>query len=153
MDEAGWDPEILITGRCYQPNAKYCAELLFTDLEQLVLDYEQLKASNFTTNVSLDETLLERFENVVQVLRNVLPHIQHSHSFVTLSEIAHNLRLMYWDYICHSGFPCRSRCSQVVVLSLRLPETIKTGQPGRPKFDINEKTLIELRTLGLTGMK
>ena len=92
----------------------------FTDLEQLVLDYEQLKASNFTTNVS---------------------------------EIAHNLRLMYWDYICHSGFPCRSRCSQVVVLSLRLPETIKTGQPGRPKFDINEKTLIELRTLGLTGMK
>ena len=125
----------------------------FTDLEQLVLDYEQLKASNFTTNVSLDETLLERFENVVQVLRNVLPHIQHSHSFVTLSEIAHNLRLMYWDYICHSGFPCRSRCSQVVVLSLRLPETIKTGQPGRPKFDINEKTLIEPRRLGLTGMK
>ena len=47
----------------------------FTDLEQLVLDYEQLKASNFTTNVSLDETLLERFENVVQALRNVLPHI------------------------------------------------------------------------------
>ena len=125
----------------------------FTDLEQLVLDYEQLKASNFTTNVPLDETLLERFENAVQALRNVLPHIQHSHSFVTLSEIAHNPRLVYWDYICHSDFPCRSRCSQVVVLSLSLPETIKTGQPGRSKFDINEKTLIELRTLGLTGMK
>ena len=57
----------------------------FTDLEQLVLDYEQLKASNFTTNVSIDETLFERFENAVQALRNVLPHIQHSHSFVTLS--------------------------------------------------------------------
>ena len=51
----------------------------FTDLEQLVLDYEQLKASNFTTNVSLDETLLERFENAVQALENV-PHIQHSHN-------------------------------------------------------------------------
>ena len=125
----------------------------FTDLEQLVLDYEQLKASNFTTNVPLDETLLERFENAVQALLNVLPHIQHSRSFVTLSEIAHNPRLVYWDYICHSDFPCRSRCSQVVVLSLGLPETIKTGQPGRSKFDINEKTLIELRTLGLTGMK
>ena len=37
----------------------------FTDLEQLVLDFEQLKASNFTTNVFLDETLLERFENAV----------------------------------------------------------------------------------------
>ena len=120
----------------------------FTDLEQLLLDYEQLKASNFTTNVSLDETLLERFQNAVQALRNVLPHIQHLHSFATLSEIAHNLRLMYWDYIRHSDFPCRSRCSQVAVLSLSLPETIKTGQPGRPKFDINEETLIELRTLG-----
>ena len=94
----------------------------FTDLEQLVLDYEQLKVSNFTTNVSLDETLLERFENAVQALRNVLPHIQHSHSFVTLSKIAGNLWLMYWDYICHSDFPCRSRCSQVVVLSLSLPD-------------------------------
>ena len=120
----------------------------FTDLEQLVLDYEQLKASNFTTNVSLDKTLLERFENVVQALRNVLPHIRHSHSFVTLSEIAHNLRLMYWVYICHSDFPCRSRCSQLAVLSLSLPETVKTGQPGRSKSDMNEKTLIELRTLG-----
>ena len=84
----------------------------FTDLEQLVLDYEQLKASNFTTNVSLDETLLERFENAVQALQNVPPHIQHSHSFATLSEIEHNLRLMCWDYIRHIDFPCRSRCSQ-----------------------------------------
>ena len=55
-------------------------DLFFIDLEQLVLDYEQLKASNFTTNYSLDETLLERFENAVQPLRNVLPHVHHSHS-------------------------------------------------------------------------
>ena len=98
--------------------------------------------------VSLDETLQERFENAVQALRNVFPHIRHSHSFARLSEITHNLRLIYWDYIRHSDFPCRSRCSQVVVLSLSLPETIKTEQPGRPKFDISEETLIELRTLG-----
>ena len=77
----------------------------------------------------------------------MLPHIRLSHSFATLSEIAHNLRLIYWDYIRHSDFPCRSRCSQVFVLSLSLPETIKTRQPGRPKFDINEETLIERRTL------
>lgn len=47
-------------------------DLFFIDLEQLVLDYEQLKASNFTTNYSLAETLLERFENAVRALRNVL---------------------------------------------------------------------------------
>ena len=78
-------------------------DMFFIDLEQLVLDYEQLKASNFTTNYSLDETLLERFENAVQALRNVLPHVHHSHSVAAiLSEIAHNLQLMYWDYIRHS---------------------------------------------------
>ena len=105
-------------------------------MEQLVLDYEQLKASNFTTNVSLDETLLERFENAVQALRNVLHHIQHSHnSFVTLSEIAHNLWLIYWDYIRHSDFPCRSRCSLVAILSLSLPETIlKKGNQEDPSL-------------------
>ena len=95
-------------------------DLFFVDLEQLVLDYEQLKASNLSTNISLDETLLERFENAVQALRNVLPHVHHSHSLAAmLSEIAHNLQLMYWDYIRHSEFPCRSRCSQVAVLSLK----------------------------------
>ena len=63
-------------------------DLFFIDLEQLVLDYEQLKASNFTTNYSLDETLRERFENAVQALRNVLPHVHHSHSVAAiLSEI------------------------------------------------------------------
>ena len=40
-------------------------DLCFVDLEQLVLDYEQLKASNLSTNISFDETLLERFENAV----------------------------------------------------------------------------------------
>ena len=58
--------------------------VFFIDLEQLVLDYEQLKASNFTTNYSLDETLLERFENAVLALRNVLPHVHHSHSVAAI---------------------------------------------------------------------
>ena len=55
---------------------------------------------------------------------------------------------MYWDYIHHGDFPCHSRCSQVAVLSFNLPESVKTGHPVRPKFDIYEETLIELRSLG-----
>ena len=62
-------------------------DMFFIDLEQLVLDYEQLKASNFTTNYSLDETLLERFENAVQALRNVLPHVHHSHSVAAILSV------------------------------------------------------------------
>ena len=71
-----WPAEQVVTvsdGTCF-----------FIDLEQLVLDYEQLKASNFTTNVSLDETLLERLENGVQALRNVLPLVHHSHSLAAI---------------------------------------------------------------------
>ena len=52
-------------------------DLFFVDLKQLVLDYEQLKASNFSTNISLVETLLERLENDVQALQNVLPYVHH----------------------------------------------------------------------------
>ena len=66
-------------------------DLFFVDLKQSVLNYEQLKASNLSTNISLDETLLERFENDVQALQNVLPHVHHSHSLnAILSETAHN---------------------------------------------------------------
>ena len=52
-------------------------DLFFVDLKQLVLDYEQLKASNFSTNISLVETLLERLENDVQALQNALPYVHH----------------------------------------------------------------------------
>ena len=62
----------------------------FIDLEQLVLDYEQLKAPNFTTNYSLDETL-ERFKNAVQALRNVLPHVHHSHSVAAILLEIHSI--------------------------------------------------------------
>ena len=55
---------------------------------------------------------------------------------------------MYWNYIRHGDFPCRSRCSQVAVLSFNLPESVKTVHPGRPKFDIHKETLIDLRSLG-----
>ena len=61
-------------------------DLFFVDLKQF-----KLKASNLSTNISLVETLLERFENDVQALQNVLPHVHHSHSLAAiLSEIAHN---------------------------------------------------------------
>ena len=49
---------------------------------------------------------------------------------------------MYWDYIRHGDFPCRSRCSQVAVLSFNLPESVKTGHPGRPKFDTAVSTKV-----------
>ena len=54
---------------------------------------------------------------------------------------------MYWEYIRQGE--CLSRCSQVAVLSFNLPETVKTEQPGRPKFDIQEETLFKLTLLGL----
>ena len=93
-------------------------DLFFIDLEQLVLDYEQLKASNFTTNYSLDETLLERFENAVQALRNMLPHVHHSHSVAAILHVTQFIwfaisllnsidSLGYYQYYCQlQSFSC-----------------------------------------------
>ena len=47
-------------------------------------------------------------------------------------------------------FPSRTRCSQVAGLSLSSPNRVDIGQVGRPKFDIKEETVVELRSLGFS---
>ena len=63
-------------------------------------------------------------------------------------EMTRNLQLMFWD--CSRGCEFRTRCSQVAVLSLSSPNSVDTRQVGRPKFDIKEETLVELRSLGFS---
>ena len=54
---------------------------------------------------------------------------------------------MFWNCYRRCEFPSRTRCSQVAVLS---PNRAVNGQVGRPKYDIKEETLIELRSLGFS---
>ena len=59
-------------------------------------------------------------------------------------------QLMFWNCYRRCEFPSRTRCSQVAVLSLSSPNRVVNGQVGRPKYDIKEETLIELRSLGFS---
>ena len=94
------------------------------------------------SSLAFDETLLDRFENTIKALRNILPHLHQSNFLsIVLSKIAHNLQLMYWDYIRQRDFCVDRRYSQVAVFSLNQPGVNWTKQPGRPKFDMSEDTL------------
>ena len=80
MVGGGWDRKFPIVGQLV-----YWMGLVFCRFgTELVIDYEQLKASNLSTNICLDETILERFENAVQALRNVLSYVHHSHSLAAI---------------------------------------------------------------------
>ncbi|KAJ7318916.1 hypothetical protein OS493_036907 [Desmophyllum pertusum] len=120
--------------------------LFFTDLDELLCDYEQHRSTN---DIALKERLTIRLEDAVKALQNVSPYVSET-NMSAVFEITRNFQLMFWD--CHRGceFPSRTRCSQVAVLSLSSPNRVDTGQVGRPKFDIKEETLVELRSLGFS---
>lgn len=82
-------------------------------------------------------------------LHNVYPYVSEKTRSAIL-EITRNIQFKFWD--CQRGceFPSRTRCSQVAVLSLSSPNQLNSGHVGRPKFDIREETLVELRSLGFS---
>ena len=114
----------------------------FLELEELVSEYESFQHGSI-----LMESLSIRLETAVTALHNILPYLSHTVQ-ASISEIAHNMQLMFWDCQRCCEFRGRSRCSQVAVLSVSIPKTVAIGRPGRPKFNIREETLIELRSLG-----
>ena len=86
---------------------------------------------------------------MVRALQNVSHFVSQTNKEVVL-EMARNFQLMFWDCHRRCEFPSRTRCSQVAVFSLNSPNRVDTRQVGRPKFDIKEETLVELRSLGFT---
>ena len=122
------------------------ASLFFTDLEELFCEYEQHQSAS---DISLKENLTIRLENAVQALQNLSPFVSDANSEAVL-EVTRNFQLMFWNCYRRCEFPSWTRCSQVAVLSLSSPNRVVNGQVGRPKYDIKEETLIELRSLGFS---
>lgn len=120
--------------------------LFFTDLDELLSEYEQHRSTN---DIAITENLTIHLENAVRTLQNVSHFVSQTNKEAVL-EMARNFHLMFWD--CHRRcvFPSRTRGSLVAVLSLGSPNRVDTRQVGRPKFDIKEETLVELRSLGFS---
>ena len=120
--------------------------LFFTTLDALLSEYEQHRSTN---DIAITENLTIRLENAVRALHNVSHFVSQANKEAVL-EMASNFQLMFWDCHRRCEFPSRTRCSQVAVFSLNSPNRVDTRQVGRPKFDIKEETLVELRSLGFT---
>jgi len=120
--------------------------LFFTDLDDLLRDYEQHRSMN---DIAITENLTIRLENAVRALQNVSQFVSQTNREAVL-EMTRNFQLMFWDCHRRCEFPSRTRCSQVAILLLGSPNRIDTREVGRPKFDIKKETLIELRSLGFS---
>ena len=81
--------------------------LFFTDLDELLSEYEQDRSTN---NIAITENLTIRLENAVRALQNVSHFVSQTNKEAVL-EMARNFQLMLWD--CHHTceFPRRTRCS------------------------------------------
>ena len=106
--------------------------LFFTDLDELLSEYEQHRSTN---DIAITENLTIRLENAVRALQNVSHFVSQTNK-ETVLEMARNFQLMLWDCHRRCKFPSRTRCSQVAVFSLNSPNRVDTRQVGRPKFDI-----------------
>ena len=88
-------------------------------------------------------------ENHLPSSISVSPYVSETNRSA-IFEITRNFQLMFWDCQCDCEFRSQTRCSQIAVLSLSSPNQVHSGEVGRPRFDIREETLVELRSLGFS---
>ena len=104
-----------------------------------------------TLNAAVRENILTRMENVVAVLQQVLsvPAIRSLECNAFLEELLRSMRHLYLQWM---RAETDSRCTNAAVYSLECPPVIHTT-PGRPKLDIPEDVLIQLKSFGFTWKK
>ena len=90
-------------------------DFIFLDLEHLPTDYEHSKVSNEPVQL---EFISIRQENAVQAVRNILPYLQDEALVFTWSEIANNLRVMLWNCVRCTEYPCRFTLSEIARMLL-----------------------------------
>ena len=88
--------------------------LFFTDLDELLSEYEQHRSTN---DIAITKNLTIRLENGVRALQNVSHFVSQTNKEAVL-EMARNFQLMFWGCHHRCEFPSRTRCSVVAVLSL-----------------------------------
>ncbi len=118
-------------------------EQFFHSLLSILDDYEQL---NNSANVPALESLLSRFECAVSALMQALPLASVGSCCAFLEELTNNFRLLYLNM--SRRLSSNTQCTSLAIYSLEKPPTIHTGLAGRPKLDLSENVILELRSLG-----
>ena len=98
--------------------------LFFTDLDELLSEYEQHRPTN---DIAITENYTIRLENAVRALQNVSHFVSQTNREAVL-EMTRNFQFMFWDCHRRCEFPSQTRCSPVAVLSLNSPNRVDAGR-------------------------
>lgn len=100
--------------------------------------------------LDVDEHLTVRIELAIRALQHVRCGSTLSGLTATtetfLQNLLRNFRLIYLQ-LNRRG---RSRCTSLAVYSVDMPTVQRSGTPGRPKFEISEDVLVQLRSWGFS---
>ena len=120
-------------------------EDFFDELINLMNDYELFYDSSDSV---VQENIVIRLESAVLALQQVIALVieRDLECASVLQEMFRSIRILFLDWIRKSE-PA-SPCSNLAIYSLEIPKVERTGHPGRPKFEINENVLLELRSYG-----
>ena len=117
-------------------------EQFFSALVNLLNECERLSVT--TTDNATREAIGIRLEYSILALQQILPLLNQSRA--TFVDVLRNLYSLHDYYCC----PQLSSCSQLAVYMLDVPEVLRSGNPGRPKYIITEEILVTLRSTGFT---
>lgn len=102
-----------------------------------------------TRSQPLIETIINNLELGIEVIVQMIPSLYEIRNVV--NEIAINLQIIRRDW-CRKLHELELRsppnCTHLAVYSLYPPRVIVSEGPGRPKYDISEEVLLNLRALG-----
>ena len=121
-------------------------EQVFVSILQLLDEYEHYR---YSSNISIRENVLARIDSVVVAIQQVLssPAVRSLECAPFLEQQLRNVGGLFLDWTrCETV----SQCTNVAVYALQSPPVIRTPTPGRPRLNIREDVLIQLRSFGFT---
>lgn len=116
----------------------------FRSLLSIHDDCEQL--NNTTNDIAARENLLSRFEIAVLALNQAFPMVSSVTCRSFLEELGNNFRLLYLN--TSRTVLSSAQCTNLAIYFLEAPPTLNAGSRGRPRLDMSENVILELRSLG-----
>lgn len=118
-------------------------EGFFQSLVDLLNDCETSSVSTSATR----ETIAVRLEHAVLSLQQILPLVPGGSECGTfLRELLNNFTLLTIEWTRRQENS--TQCTNLAIYSLETPPVIHTGSVGRPRLQISEDALTQLRSLG-----
>ena len=118
----------------------------FEDVTSLLNVYEEGENS---TSRPFIERVINCLESAAKFVENVLPIVNECKG--ELTEVAGNLRVLFHSWcrkLTELGLRNTPNCTHLAVYLVSSLELTVNEEPGRPKYGINEETLLHFRALG-----